>query len=168
MVDLCSPTNERYNVAVTVIMGSKMDAIVVDDSKVAADCIQLLREKKVGVATFLPLNTLRVKPIDERLRSLPHGARLLYDVISCEPHIAPAVQFACNNAVVCRNSKECKDLSFGHEAVKISVSLDGTIVRKSGPIEGGLSSVEARANRWNQKDVEELRNTRRRLEDEVW
>jgi len=58
-----------------------MDAVIVDTPKTAKDCIQYLNEQRVGVITFLPLDTIRVKPIAERLRRLDRGARLAIDCV---------------------------------------------------------------------------------------
>lgn len=68
LIDLCKPTKREYEVAVSVVLGRNIDAVVVDDQKTALDCIQYLREQRVGQFTFLPLDTLVAKPINERLR----------------------------------------------------------------------------------------------------
>ena len=54
-------SQNKFNVAVTVAMGSKMDAVVVQDEKTAIECIQYMKEQRVGIATFLPLDTLKVR-----------------------------------------------------------------------------------------------------------
>jgi structural maintenance of chromosome 1 len=41
MIDLCKPTHRKFDMAVTVVMGKDMDAIVVDDEKTAKECIQV-------------------------------------------------------------------------------------------------------------------------------
>jgi structural maintenance of chromosome 1 len=43
LADLCRPSQQRYNLAVTVAGGKDMDAIVVDGKKTAFDCIKYLR-----------------------------------------------------------------------------------------------------------------------------
>ena len=58
-----------------------MDAIVVDDEKTARECIQYMREQRVGVATFIPIDTIKVKPISERLKRLDRGAKLAIDCV---------------------------------------------------------------------------------------
>ena len=68
MVDLVTPRASKYNVAMTVAMGRNMDAIIVDEEKTARDCIEYLREQRVGTATFLPLNAIIVRPVSEKLR----------------------------------------------------------------------------------------------------
>jgi len=58
-----------------------MDAVIVDDAKTAQECIQYMREQRVGVATFIPLDSIRVKVIAERLRRLDRAARLAIDCV---------------------------------------------------------------------------------------
>lgn len=70
IIDLAQPKNPRYNLAMTVALGSHMDSVVVQDEKTGMDCIQYMKEQRVGTATFLPLDTIKSKPIDEQLRNL--------------------------------------------------------------------------------------------------
>ena len=41
VVDLCKPTQRKYELAVSVILGRNMDAVVVDEEKTAIDCIEV-------------------------------------------------------------------------------------------------------------------------------
>ena len=74
LVDLCRPTQRRFNLAVTVAAGKDMDAIVVDTKQTGIECIRYLREQRVGTATFLPLDSLQVpsRESSERILSLIH------------------------------------------------------------------------------------------------
>lgn len=40
VVDLCKPTQRKYETAVSVILGRDIDAIVVDEEKTAIECIE--------------------------------------------------------------------------------------------------------------------------------
>lgn len=41
MLDVCKPSQKKYNTAVTIAMGKNMDAIVIDEEKTAHDwCAQ--------------------------------------------------------------------------------------------------------------------------------
>lgn len=68
MLDLCAPTHKRYHLAVTKVMGKDMDAIVCDNSRTAQDCIQYMKEQRIEPETFLPLDSLKTKPVNEQLR----------------------------------------------------------------------------------------------------
>lgn len=41
LVDLCKPTQRKFEAAVSVILGRNIDAVVVDQEKTAIDCIQV-------------------------------------------------------------------------------------------------------------------------------
>lgn len=43
LVDLCRPSQNRYNLAVTVAAGKDMDSVVCDTKQTAFDCIKYLR-----------------------------------------------------------------------------------------------------------------------------
>lgn len=44
-------------------------------------CNQYLKEHRLQPQTFIPLQSIRVKPVQERLRTLGGTAKLVYDVI---------------------------------------------------------------------------------------
>src|SRR5438067_636061 len=50
----------QYETAIVTAAGARMQAIIVDDDTVAAQCIDYLKKRKVGRATFLPLNKMLV------------------------------------------------------------------------------------------------------------
>ena len=60
--DICKPALKKYHAATAIAMGKSMDAIVVDEEKVALDCIKYLKEKKCPPETFVPLDSIRTKP----------------------------------------------------------------------------------------------------------
>lgn len=68
MINMTQPTNKRYNVAVTKVLGKYMEAIIVDTERTARKCIQMLKDQMLEVETFLPLDYLQAKPLKERLR----------------------------------------------------------------------------------------------------
>ena len=68
LIDLCEPSHKKYQVAITKVLGKYMDAIVCDNEKTAKDCIQYMKEQRIEPETFLPLDYLDVKPVNEKLR----------------------------------------------------------------------------------------------------
>jgi len=102
VIDICQPKNARYNVAMTVAMGKHLDSIVVQDDKTAlgsdqfldfeflevflkffvSECIRYLKDQHVGSATFIPLTTIKSKPIDDSLRNLGRRVYPIIDVLN--------------------------------------------------------------------------------------
>ncbi|KAJ3113857.1 Structural maintenance of chromosomes protein 1 [Phlyctochytrium bullatum] len=156
--ELCKPTQRKFDIAVSTILGKNMDSIIVDTEKTGIDCIQYLREQRIGVATFLPLDTLNVKPVNEKYRNLLRGARLAVDVVQVEPRFEKAVHFACGSSLVCDTLEIAKEACWNRGQEVKAVTLDGTVLHKTGLMTGGTSSATLNsARRWEEKEVEAMR-----------
>ncbi|KAI7789790.1 structural maintenance of chromosomes 1A, like [Triplophysa rosa] len=167
LIDLCQPTQKKFQIAITKVLGKNMDAIIVDSEKTGRDCIQYIKEQRGEPETFLPLDYLEVRPTDEKLREL-RGAKLVIDVIRYEPpHIKKALQYACGNALVCENVEDARRIAFGGPYRHKTVALDGTLFQKSGVISGGASDLKAKARRWDEKAVDKLKERKEKLTDEL-
>nr|XP_016495926.1 PREDICTED: structural maintenance of chromosomes protein 1 [Nicotiana tabacum] len=166
MTDLCRPTQKKYNLAVTVAMGRFMDAVVVENEQTGKECIKYLKEQRLPPQTFIPLQSVRVKPIIERLRTLGGTAKLAFDVIQFDPSLEKAILFAVGNTLVCDDLTEAKHLSWSGERFKV-VTVDGILLTKSGTMTGGTSGgMEARSHKWDDKKIEGLKKKKEGLESE--
>ncbi|XP_057517637.1 structural maintenance of chromosomes protein 1 [Amaranthus tricolor] len=167
MTELCRPTQKKYNLAVTVAMGKFMDAVVVQDEHTGKECIKYLKEQRLPPQTFIPLQSVRVKPITERLRTLGGTAKLVYDVIQFDPALEKAVLFSVGNTLVCDNLDEAKRLSWTGERFKV-VTTDGILLTKAGTMTGGTTGgMEARSNKWDDKKIEGLKKRKEEYESEL-
>ncbi|KAL8029139.1 hypothetical protein ABFX02_14G208600 [Erythranthe guttata] len=167
MTELCRTTQKKYNLAVTVAMGRFMDAVVVEDDHTGKECIKYLKEQRLPPQTFIPLQSVRVKPVTERLRTLGGTAKLVFDVIEFDRVLEKAVVFAVGNTLVCDDLNEAKRLSWSGQRFKV-VTTDGILLTKSGTMTGGTSGgMEARSHKWDDKKVEGLKRKKEDLEVEL-
>ncbi|KAI9320899.1 hypothetical protein BX666DRAFT_2017874 [Dichotomocladium elegans] len=162
LVDLCRPTVRKYDTAVATVLGRNLDAIVVEDQKTAIDCIQYMRDQRMGAATFLPLNSIHVPAINDRFRNYTRGSRLAVDVISCGKNVEPVVRYACGNTLVCDTLNIAKQICYEKNEEVRAVTLDGTVINPSGLITGGQTNSQAQM-RWQESDIESLTRTRDKL-----
>ena len=168
LIDLCEPVHRRYQVAITKVLGKNMDAIVVDTEQCGKDCIQYMKEQRSEPSTFIPLDTIQVKPTNEKLRNLGGSAKLVIDVIRYDPpQIKKALQYACGNSLVCDTMEEARKLCFSGSERHKAVALDGTLFSKSGIISGGASDIKRKAKRWDEKAVDGLKRSRDRYLEEL-
>jgi structural maintenance of chromosome 1 len=159
MIDLCKPSQRKYETAVSIILGRNLDAIIVDTEKTAVECIRYMREQRAGQATFLPLDTLKVKPINEKYRNFVKGSRLAVDVIEIDQQIEIALHFACGNALICDSAEIARSICYEKQQEVKAVSLDGTVIHKTGMITGGQSNSSSN-QRWEEKEVDTLKRNR--------
>ncbi|KAH8082807.1 cohesin complex subunit psm1 [Cristinia sonorae] len=162
VIDLCKPTQRKYEVAVSVVLGRNIDAVVVDEEKTAIDCIEYMRNQRVGQATFIPLDTIQVKPVNDKFRSIAKGARLALDVVQYEPAVERAIHHACGNALVCDTLEVARNVCFNKAQDVKAVTLDGSVIHKSGLMTGGRSS-RGNGKKWEEKEVQGLHRVRDKL-----
>ncbi|KAH9924069.1 condensin complex subunit SMC1 [Fomitopsis serialis] len=166
VIDLCKPTQRKYETAVSVVLGRNIDAVVVDEEKTAIDCIEYMRIQRAGQATFIPLNTIQVKPINDKFRSFAKGARLAIDVIQFDPAVERAMHHACGNALVCDTYDIAAYVCYEKKQDVKAVTLEGTIIHKTGMITGGRST-HGNGRKWEEKDVQGLQRVRDNLLGEL-
>jgi len=188
LVDLCRPTQRRFNLAVTVAAGKDMDAIVVDTKQTGFDCMRYLRDQRVGTATFLPLDSLKV-PSPESMESARNMTtsdqrfRLAADVIACDESVKTAVLYAVGNTIICDDLDSARQLCFGSSGGRArrggggghhsgnartkAVTIGGAVISKAGTMTGGVTRNDTnRAGRWDDQEISKLRKTKDELETE--
>ena len=130
-----------------------------------------MRNQRAGQLTFIPLDTIQIKPINDKFRSFAKGARLAVDVIQYEPAVERAMHHACGNALVCDSMEVARYVCYekGQEVkgmsdiclilihdihlAGVAVTLEGTIIHKSGLITGGRSTHGGN-KKWEAKDIQ--------------
>ena len=177
LMDLCKPTQRKYELAIATALGRNAEAVVVNHEKTAVDCIevrthsfgltrQYLRNQRAGQATFIPLDTIQTKLINDRLRSLSPQARLAIDVIQFPPAVERAVHYACGNTMVCDTLDVARNICYERGQRVKAVSLDGTIIHKTGMITGG-PSMQDTIKKWDDQEMQGVQRERDRCMAEL-
>ncbi|CAN1270479.1 Structural maintenance of chromosomes protein 1 [Linum perenne] len=169
MTDLCRPTQKKYNLAVTVAMGRFMDAVVVEDEITGKECIKYLKQQRLPPMTFIPLRSIRIKKVTEWMRTLGGTSKLIFDVIQYPLVLEDAIIYAVGNTMVCDDLDEAKKLGWDGKGERIKVvTVDGTLLTKSGTMTGGTSGgMEARSKQWDDKKIEGLKKKKEQFESEL-
>jgi len=167
LLDLCKPTQKKFNLAVTVAMGKNMEAIVVDNEGTAIECIEYMKEHHIGAATFIPLDTIKVKDVNESYRQLGGTLKLCVDVIDYHESIHKALLYACGNTLICDTLTEARKRAFGGQKRYKIVTLDGTVIHKTGNLTGGKGDFARKAERWNEKELAKVKNKRNSILEEL-
>ncbi|NXD15322.1 SMC1B protein, partial [Nothocercus nigrocapillus] len=167
LLDLCHPIHKKYQLAVTKVFSKYMTAIVVATEKTARDCIRFLKQERAEPETFLALDYLDVKPINEKLREIK-GAKMMVDVVQTPfPLLKKVIQFVSGNGLVCETVKEARQIAFDGPVRLKTVALDGTLFLKSGVISGGSSDLRVKARCWDDKEMNRMKEKRDRLINEL-
>ncbi|WP_456475313.1 chromosome segregation protein SMC [Candidatus Pyrohabitans sp.] len=162
--------DEKFALAIEVAAGRGLRSIVVESDEVAEECIRHLKEKRIGRATFLPLNRIKPRrstPEARALASRSYGFAL--DLVEFDRRYYPAFSHVFGNTVV------VKDMTFARREMGKTrmVTLEGDLIEASGRITGGYyrrrARLEISVNRISklEGEVSELRQRKARLEAEL-
>jgi chromosome segregation protein len=131
-------TDERFRLALDVAAGSNLSSVVVDTDEVAKNAIQYLREKRLGVATFLPLNKIMERPEDGAIAELLGDSDVLgraTDLIRYDSKFASIFSFVLGNTLVVKDLRAAQRIGIGRARM---VTLEGDLIEKRGIMKGGF------------------------------
>eukprot|EP00158_Paraphelidium_tribonemae_P009151 Partr_v1_DN28788_c0_g1_i3_m62740 putative structural maintenance of chromosomes protein len=165
--NLCKPRQSDFDNAISRVLGKNIDAIVVEDEHTAINCIEFFKEQQIGVGTFLPLDSLQCKPINEKFRGLDRGAWLAIDLIQFDEAFRPVLEYACGNTIVCDTLQTARSICYDRKQNVKAVTKDGTVIHKSGMITGGTSLDDASGSMWEEKQIMHLQKLKDTYESEL-
>ncbi len=143
----------KYSLALEIAAGPRLKSIVVEDDKVASECIKYLKSNKLGIATFLPLSKLKPKSTEEDTKKISeargsHG--LAYELVEFEPRFQKVFQYIFANTVVVEDIDVARRLGVGKAKM---VTLDGDVAELSGVMTGGFRDKKRKGLGFREKEV---------------
>ncbi|WP_254273636.1 chromosome segregation protein SMC [Haloarcula marina] len=125
----------EYATACETAAGGRLAHVVVDDDGVGQSCIEYLKARNAGRATFLPITQMQ----NRSLPSLPTADGVVdfaYNLVDFDPEYAGVFAYVLGDTVVVDEMDTARDLMGKYRMV----TLDGDLVEKSGAMTGGSSS----------------------------
>ncbi len=130
--------NEKYRYALEIAAGNRLGQIVVDNDIVASRAIEILKKKKAGRLTFLPLN--RIKSYKKnfalsRLESFKETGFIdkAINLIDCDNVYADVFKYVFGDTIVFSDLELAK---LSKQKIRM-VTLSGELLEISGAITGG-------------------------------
>jgi chromosome segregation protein len=146
--------NKRYALPLEYAAGPKMQNIVVENEKVAADCIKYLQTNKLGSASFIPLNRVKYREIsseDKQFLKKQGVEDFAINLVSYNSKYKKAFQYIFGNTLVVRDLEVARNIGVGN--VKM-VTMEGHISEASGVMRGGFLK-KISAGGFKEKDTQE-------------
>ncbi len=124
-----------YEVAIETALGAAAQNLIVESERSAKAAISMLKEDRLGRATFLPLDTVRRSgEIRERI---PDGAIIAEELVKCDARYADIASSLLGRILVAEDlntaGKYAKQLSYRYRIV----TIDGQVINAGGSFTGG-------------------------------
>jgi len=128
----------RFQLALEIAAGGRMGNMVVENDSVGAAAIELLKQKRAGRMTFLPLNKIRGGrfSVNENLRRAAGFVDAAVNLIDCDSRYNEIFAYVFGSTVVFSNLSDARRY-LGQYRI---VTLDGEILETSGAMTGGSSA----------------------------
>ncbi len=132
-----SKVPQNYQTAIEVCAGPHLHDLVVSDTSVAVDCVNYLKQNRVGRATFLPLDKIHERNPEHVRRFLkqPGVIGLAIDLIQFDKKYWHAFSHIFGDTLVVDKIETARRLGIGEARM---VTLDGDLVERGGAIIGGF------------------------------
>ncbi|WP_066375807.1 chromosome segregation protein SMC [Anabaena sp. CA = ATCC 33047] len=155
----------RFQLALEIAAGARLGHIVVEDDGIAAAGIELLKQKRAGRATFLPLNKIHAPKFtqDATLR-LAHGfVNYAVNLVECDRRYRDVFNYVFGNTVVFSTLEQARK-NLGLYRI---VTLDGELLETSGAMTGGSTNQRSalRFGTGEAAESEEAVALKQRLQD---
>ena len=145
---------EKYLVATDIALGASSNFLVVDDENAALNAIDFLKDRKLGRATFFPLNVIKGKYVNNEviddIKNINGYIGVLSDLIDFDPKYRNIVENQLGQVIVVDNERTLniigKLINYKYKVV----SLDGEILHVGGSITGGTSKKNTMLNEKNE------------------
>ncbi|ACK72793.1 chromosome segregation protein SMC [Gloeothece citriformis PCC 7424] len=155
----------QFQLALEIAAGGRLGHIVVEDDSIASAGIALLKQKRVGRATFLPLNKIYSPKLPDisNLRFAKGFIDLAVNLINCHPRYNTIFAYVFGNTIVFETIDEARHYLGKYRIV----TLDGDLLELSGAMTGGSkpSRGSIRFGTVSTKDSEDIETLKRRLSD---
>ena len=125
--------NPDYATAMEIAGGNRLSHIVVENDSVASACVDVLKQDRVGRASFIPLDKIKAKSPGK----LPNDAGVIdfaLNLVNFDQKMLPAFEFVFSDTIITEDFDSAKRLGFKGQR---AVSLEGDLVERSGLMTGG-------------------------------
>ena len=145
---------DKLVVAVDVALGNAANYIVVDDDISAINAIDFLKERKLGRATFFPINIIKSRYVSsdviDNIKNIHGFLGVLSDMVSFDEKYRNIIENQLGQVLVVENANTLNVLGKLINYKYRIVSLDGEIQHAGGSITGGTSKKNTMLNEKNE------------------
>lgn len=127
-----------YEEAIQTLSGGLFQDIIVKNTDIGKKCIQILKDKKLGRASFLPIENIKTGKMLSQLPKVEGVIDFARNIVKYDKSLEKVVQFAYGNAIVVKNLDVGAQLSKNGFSDRI-VTLEGDIITARGRMTGGYS-----------------------------
>jgi chromosome segregation protein len=119
----------QYTQAIEAAAGARLMYVVVDSVDTATRTIEKLKAAKVGRASFIPIDSIKVPPLANS-----KGFQSILNVINTKSEFSRAIEYVFSDTLLINRVEDAKTVGIGNARM---VTMEGEIFERSGIVSGG-------------------------------
>lgn len=161
---------KQFETAIEMALGAGVQNIVTQNEQDAKKLVAYLKAHNYGRATFLPINAIKPRFINDTLKKLlntPGCYGIANELIQYDSSLEPIFRGLLGSTVIVDNMdtavKLANDSRFGFKIV----TLDGDVINPAGSITGGSKKMEINNLLSREREIEEVGVALKNIEQKV-
>ncbi|WP_026882321.1 chromosome segregation protein SMC [Clostridium akagii] len=161
--------NKGLELAIETALGGAISNIITEDENLAKKLISFLKQKKLGRATFLPLNILKNRSLvlSNNIIDTTGFVGIASNLLSYDKHFAPAIEHILGRTVIAEDMNSALLIARQSNFSFKIVTLEADVVNAGGALSGGSVYNKSVNIIGRKREIEELRSKIEKLKIDI-
>ena len=155
-------SDAKYATAIETALGTAINNVVTKSEADAAELIDVLKTKHLGRVTFLPIENIKARPIDDKVKDQASRIKgyigIASDLVKCDRDLTNIISNLLGRIIVADNLDNARKIAYETgRSVKV-MTLEGDSVNPGGSLTGGSLRKNDRGGGilGRQKEIEKI------------
>lgn len=162
--------DEKFEIAIETALGGSVSYIVTNNDADARDLIEYLKTKRYGRCTFLPINTVKTRSLDDKYKDLlqyPGCFGAAENLVRFDSKYLNIARALLGNTLIVDNIDTARQISKKCNYNVRLVTLEGDIVNTNGYFTGGSRRSELGNVFSREREISELTAALEKMSDSI-
>lgn len=166
-------SDAKYSTAIETALGTAINNVVTKSEADAAELIDVLKTKHLGRVTFLPIENIKARPIEEKTKAQASRIKgyigIASELVKCDRDLSNIISNLLGRIIVADNLDNARKIAAETgRSVKV-MTLEGDSVNPGGSLTGGSLRKSDRGGSilGRQKEIEKLTASVAALEEKL-
>ena len=166
-------SDPKYEIAIETALGTAIHNVVTKSEADAAELIDVLKTKHLGRVTFLPIENIRPRPIDDKVQSQASRIKgyigIASDLVKCDRDLTNIISNLLGRIIVSDNLDNARRIAAETGRTVKVITLEGDSVNPGGSLTGGSlkKSGQGGGILGRQREIEKLTASVKALEEKL-
>ncbi len=166
-------SDSKYEVAIETALGTAIHNVVTKSEADAAELIDILKTRHLGRVTFLPIENIKARPIDDKVKSQASRIKgyigIASDLVKCDRDLTNIISNLLGRIIVADNLDNARKIAAETGRTVKVMTLEGDSVNPGGSLTGGSLRKNERGGGilGRQREIEKLTASVSSLEEKL-